>query len=52
MTENEIATVIVDSASKVHTTLGPGYSNTCIRLPLPFNVALIKDGIRRVVNDL
>jgi hypothetical protein len=45
MTENAIAKEIVDAAFRIHTTLGPG-------LLINFHVALIKDGIPRIVNGL
>lgn len=45
MTENEIATAIVDAAFKIHTQLGPG-------LLINFGDELIKDGIFRIVNGL
>jgi hypothetical protein len=45
MTENEIATIVVDAAYKIHTQLGPG-------LLINFGAYLIKDGISRVVNGL
>ncbi len=32
MTENEIAKQILDAAFAVHTKLGPGLSNPCMRL--------------------
>lgn len=65
MTENEISRVVVDSCFKLHNEPGPGlpesvyeatlcYELTNLKLgPLVnFNVALIKDGIKRIVNNL
>lgn len=37
MHENEIASIIVDSALKVHKTLGPGLLETFYRALLPMN---------------
>ncbi len=45
MTQNAIAKEIVDAAFRIHTTLGPG-------LLINFQVALLRDGITRVVNGL
>ena len=42
---NELSSKIIGAAIEVHKTLGPG-------LLLNFNVALMKDGIVRVVNEL
>jgi hypothetical protein len=42
---NEVTGKIVDSAKKVHSVSGPG-------LLLNFNVVQMKDGIRRMVNNL
>ena len=44
MTENQIATVIVDSAFKVHTTLGPGLLETVYQAALGYE--LEKRGLR------
>ena len=38
MTENEIATIIVDSAFKVHTTLGPGLLETVYQAALAYEI--------------
>jgi len=43
MTENEIANKIVGSALEVHRVLSAG-------LLINFNVALLKNGIKRVIN--
>lgn len=40
MTENELAKFVVDLCLKIHKALGPGL------------LELIKDGIKRVVNNL
>ena len=55
MTENEIATVIVDAPAPVHpkqllTHLRP--ADLRLGLLINFNVELLRDGIKRVVNDL
>ena len=74
MTENEIATIIVDNAFRIHFDLGPASSRASTKqswrlsllnwltylrfadkrlgLLINFNVALIKDGIVRLVNKL
>ena len=39
MTENEIATEVVDAAYKVHTTLGPGLLETVYEAVLGFEIA-------------
>ncbi|MEO7673344.1 MAG: GxxExxY protein [Pyrinomonadaceae bacterium] len=44
MTENEIATIIVDSAFKVHKTLGPGLLESVYRSALAYE--LTKRGLR------
>jgi len=51
MTENAIAKEIVDAAFRIHTTLGPG-ADKRLGLMINFHVALIKDGITRIVNGL
>ena len=38
MTENELATIIVDSAFKVHTTLGPGLLETVYQAALAYEL--------------
>ncbi len=40
---NRVPETIIGGAIRVHRALGPG-------LPINFNVALLKDGIRRFVN--
>jgi GxxExxY protein len=44
MTENEVATVIVDAALKVHTNLGAGLLESVYEAALGFE--LIKRGLR------
>ena len=46
MTENELATIIVDAAFKVHTTLGPGLLETVYQAALGYE--LEKRGLRVV----
>ena len=46
MTENEIATEIVDAAYKVHTTLGPGLLESVYEAVLGFE--LVRRGLRVV----
>ena len=38
MTENELATIIVDSAFRVHTTLGPGLLETVYQAALAYEL--------------
>jgi hypothetical protein len=45
MNLNEVSGQIVDAAMKVRTALGPG-------LLMNFNVVHLKDGIKRMVNNL
>ncbi len=45
MNENEIGTIVVESAIAVHRELGPGLLETVYE-------ALMKDGITRCVNHL
>lgn len=65
MTENEVATQIVDVAFKIHTAYGPGLLESVyetimayelgkrgLKVLINFNVELIKNGITRVVNGL
>ena len=52
MTENEIARQVVDSTFKIHTSIGPGLLGKKLGLLINFNVALIKNGITRIVNGL
>ena len=47
MTENELATIIVDAAFKVHTTLGPGLLETVYQAALGYE--LEKRGLRVVL---
>ena len=47
MTENEIATIIVDSAFRVHTTLGPGLLETVYQAALAYE--LEKRGLKIVL---
>ena len=47
MTENELATIIVDSAFKVHTVLGPGLLETVYQAALAYE--LEKRGLRVVL---
>jgi hypothetical protein len=42
---NDISGQVVDAALRVHSVLGPG-------LLINFNVAQLKNGIKRMVNDL
>jgi hypothetical protein len=44
-TENQNSRIIFNCALSVHRTLGPG-------LLINFNITLIKNGLRRVVNNL
>lgn len=46
MTENDIATIIVDAAYKVHTTLGPGLLESVYETVLAFEIE--KRGLRVV----
>ncbi len=39
MTENEIATIIVDAASKIHTRLGPGLLESVYETTLAYELA-------------
>lgn len=61
MTENQIATLIVDASLKIHRNPGPGLLESVYEATLAyelngllinFNVELIKNGIHRVVNRL
>jgi len=45
LTENQLSKIIFDCALKVHRALGPG-------LLINFNTTMIKNGIRRLVNNL
>ena len=47
MTENELATIIVDSAFKVHTVLGPGLLETVYQAALAYE--LEKRGLKVVL---
>jgi PD-(D/E)XK nuclease superfamily len=47
MSENAVARQIVDAAYRVHALLGPGLLESVY-----FYVALIKDGVTRIVNGL
>lgn len=51
MTENEIGTIIVDTAIAVHRELGPGLLETVYEVVL-FGEAIMKAGITRCVNHL
>ena len=42
MTENELATIIVDSAFKVHTTLGPGLLETVYQAALAYELGRLQ----------
>jgi GxxExxY protein len=46
MTENEIATAVVDAAFKIHTTLGPGLFESVYEAALEYG--LQKRGLRVV----
>jgi GxxExxY protein len=46
MTENEIATAVVDAAFKIHTTLGPGLFESVYEAALEYELA--KRGLRVV----
>ena len=46
MNENEIGTVIINTAVDLHKKLGPGL------LESVYEVILMKDGIERIVNGL
>ena len=54
MTENEIASVIVDAAVKVHKALGPGLLESVYERVLCHELRKrgLTDGITRVVNKL
>ena len=64
MTENEISNKIIGLAIDVHRSLGPGLLESAYKeclyyrlrkegfLLTNFNVSLLKDGIRRVVNRI
>ena len=54
MTENEISSIAINAAIEVDKTLGPGLleSSYEICLLLNFNVKLLKEGIKRIVNRL
>jgi hypothetical protein len=53
MTENEIGTIIIESASQVHRNLGPGLLESVYEVVLGyilnFSQALMKNGIVRAV---
>ena len=54
---NDLSNKIIGSAIEVHKELGPGLltylklSNLSLGYLMNFNVSLMKDGIRRVVNN-
>jgi GxxExxY protein len=55
MTENEVAAIIVDVAYKIHKRQLLTHlrlSDKRLGLLINFNVELIKDGVKRVVNGL
>ena len=45
MNENELSDILIGLAIKIHKSLGPG-------LLINFNVTVLKNGIKRVVNNL
>ena len=49
MTENKIASVVVDSAYKVHTTLGPGLLESVYEVVLAYELKKIKLLVERQV---
>ncbi len=53
MAENEIGTIVIDTAIAVHRQLGPGLLETvCEVVLLSFGEAVMKAGITRCVNGL
>ena len=57
MTENEVATLVVDAAYRVQTALGPGLLESVYVAVLAHEeqkrgLPLLKDGVTRVVNAL
>ena len=49
MTENEIATIVVDAAFKIHKTLGQDYWNRYIKL---YSISNYKSEVYELLNKL